>query len=255
MSSELSFENRIVAFVDILGFSKAVSDNENSPEALSRLYDLIRSYSSEHALKTIYRFSNIPTDLISKLVPVTVTQFSDSFVFSVNTENSAGCVFLVSILTALMEEAHSSGFLVRGGVSSGKLIHEENGVLMGPALINAYNLESKLAIYGRIILDDSAVQLLEVAETKLKLKFSQRDSYNISYDGFHEITFSSIIAGNFKNDPPQEKLNALKLRLGTLTELSTSHKNNVAIYMKYKYIISLLEKDIKEIDSARQFKT
>ncbi len=52
-----------------------------------------------------------------------------------------------------------SGLLCRGAVVKGKLFHDGN-VLFGPALIEAYKIESTLAIYPRIIVADSLVAML-----------------------------------------------------------------------------------------------
>ncbi|MCG8563685.1 MAG: hypothetical protein MI747_01235, partial [Desulfobacterales bacterium] len=53
------------------------------------------------------------------------------------------------------------GMMVRGGISVGKLIHEEAGALFGPAMNEAYALESKSAIYPRVIISPEAFELLE----------------------------------------------------------------------------------------------
>src|SRR5260370_5397384 len=45
-----------------------------------------------------------------------------------------------------------NGFLMRGGVTVGDVIHEDEAVF-GPGLNRAYYLESKIATYPRIMLD------------------------------------------------------------------------------------------------------
>ena len=45
-----------------------------------------------------------------------------------------------------------NGFLFRGGVTVGDLVHEDEAVF-GPGLNRAYYLESKIAMYPRIVLD------------------------------------------------------------------------------------------------------
>lgn len=48
------------------------------------------------------------------------------------------------------------GMLVRGGLSIGKLNHEENGALFGPAMSEACTLESKFAVYPRVVISQQA---------------------------------------------------------------------------------------------------
>ncbi len=50
------------------------------------------------------------------------------------------------------------GFLIRGGISIGRLFHSDN-FIFGDALIKAYELESKYAKYPRIILDDEVIEI------------------------------------------------------------------------------------------------
>ena len=52
-----------------------------------------------------------------------------------------------------------SGILIRGGVTLGPLIHESR-VMFGGGMIKAYKLESKLAIYPRIVIDDRLVEIV-----------------------------------------------------------------------------------------------
>src|SRR5205807_662034 len=52
------------------------------------------------------------------------------------------------------------GMLSRGAVVEGKVLHTDK-MIFGPALVEAYDLESKAALFPRIILGDS---LLEVAK-------------------------------------------------------------------------------------------
>jgi hypothetical protein len=55
------------------------------------------------------------------------------------------------------------GMLMRGGVSLGPLIHAQGGPLFGPAMNEAYRLESKCAIYPRVLVDAKAAEHLRQA--------------------------------------------------------------------------------------------
>ncbi|HTG56249.1 MAG TPA: hypothetical protein VL943_08285, partial [Niabella sp.] len=48
------------------------------------------------------------------------------------------------------------GMMIRGGITIGDLIHEENGALFGPAMNEAYRLESNSAIYPRVVISNNA---------------------------------------------------------------------------------------------------
>jgi hypothetical protein len=58
-----------------------------------------------------------------------------------------------NLLTEIAAKALHIGFLIRGGATIGKLYHAQ-GVIFGEALIEAYKIESRTAIYPRIVLSN-----------------------------------------------------------------------------------------------------
>jgi len=54
--------------------------------------------------------------------------------------------------------ALQNGFLLRGAIVCDKVFHRERKIF-GPALVKAYEMESKKAIYPRIILDDGIIDI------------------------------------------------------------------------------------------------
>jgi hypothetical protein len=147
----MNYQDRIVCFLDILGFREHISqslraDGSDSPqkieelaEALSRVRDIFDVVHPEERPET------------------EITQFSDSIVLSFLTEAESG-VFgaLLSILWVQIGLV-TSGILCRGGVARGKLIHTPK-LLFGPAMVDAYLLESRAALYPRVILDESIIE-------------------------------------------------------------------------------------------------
>ncbi|HKG38781.1 MAG TPA: hypothetical protein VKB25_07310 [Conexibacter sp.] len=57
----------------------------------------------------------------------------------------------------LQNDLVSDGFFVRGGLSLGSL-HVSDHVLFGPALVEAYDLESRAAVHPRIVLSRPAAE-------------------------------------------------------------------------------------------------
>jgi hypothetical protein len=52
--------------------------------------------------------------------------------------------------------------LLRGGVAEGDIIHDEEGVF-GPALIRAYELESRIAMFPRVVVDEPVMRIDRIA--------------------------------------------------------------------------------------------
>jgi len=65
---------------------------------------------------------------------------------------------LIRSIQELVIKLANEGILCRGAISYGKLIHD-NKVIFGPALNDAYETETRAAIYPRIILDKSLIEM------------------------------------------------------------------------------------------------
>jgi hypothetical protein len=142
-----SYERRVVAFYDILGWRFAIEDAGNEPQKIGDLRRALLQHS---------RLLRLPVE-----APVNVSTFSDNIVVSTIADSVAVPYFLRSIATLQLMTA-SMGFLLRGGVAEGDIIHDEE-VVFGPALIRAYELESRIAMFPRIVVDEPVMRIGRVA--------------------------------------------------------------------------------------------
>lgn len=147
----LQFENRIVAFIDILGWKKAVEDAAKGEtdriKSLGKALAKMQHYSkyADSLRELDHEGENWSGDPI-------VTQFSDSMLISVNNDER-GKSTLERALWALTLSVIQHGLLLRGGVARGKLFHQGT-IVFGPALHEAYYLESKVSSNPRIIISN-----------------------------------------------------------------------------------------------------
>ncbi len=116
-----------------------------------------------------------------------VTQFSDSIVLSFKEDDIDEIPKLLYDIQRLIVTLVSQGILCRGAVSYGKLYHD-NDIILGPALVDAYLTETEAAIYPRIILDRSLIELL-------KTKYSLNNQHK-----FRGIRFQSDTEFNLRMD-------------------------------------------------------
>lgn len=177
----MNYEERLTCFIDVLGFKSAIEQSLKQDEVREGLYNAIHELKSNRLLDQVYgdiafllldkKFTVKPArevirgdikEQYSIAYPITITQFSDSFVFSCPANNHASCSMLLecAYLVHLIYFCYL-GMMVRDGISVGKLVHEESGALFGPAMNEAYALESKSAIYPRVVLSQEASALLE----------------------------------------------------------------------------------------------
>lgn len=128
------YDKRIVLFLDILGFRTLINAGREA-ELLEILKIPVR-------LQSTWPYDGSTS--------MRLTAFSDSIVISdVVGDDDFPYQRLVYYASYLTWKFLVRGILVRGGFAVGPLHHEQN-VLFGPAMVEAYQLESEFAIYPRI---------------------------------------------------------------------------------------------------------
>lgn len=146
------YDYRICCFIDILGFKTHLNETiqENGDDFIEKIQEI----------KGVIDLANSILKALDNAIfkSKMVTQFSDSIVLSFKIEEKSG-VFdaLINFLHVSLEFAYK-GFLTRGGISVGKLIHTEKHIF-GPALVEAYTLESRVANFPRIILHPDVLEV------------------------------------------------------------------------------------------------
>lgn len=150
----MNYEERIVVFLDILGFKsligKTVERTGNDiPAEIDRVHE---------ALMTVRQVFDLDDKSASKRrTSKKVTQFSDSVVISFLLDEPSELFWTLVEVQHMLLELVSRGILCRGGVALGKLIHSET-VIFGPAMVDAYEAETRAAMYPRVILDESILK-------------------------------------------------------------------------------------------------
>ena len=139
------YQERSCAFIDFLGFK-----------------ELVKNKNPEDIYKIIWELSDFNQagrkDLSGDME---YQAFSDN-IFINTPSTSEGLIALIGQVRWLTLTALEKGAFIRGGITIGNISqNEQNNILFGPALIEAYELESKIALYPRIILSKSAVSLLK----------------------------------------------------------------------------------------------
>ena len=164
--TKYKYEDRIVAFVDILGFrdiltktvDKDGNDIQSQIDLITDAYNSIRDvwdldddkYESYPALKEAHE------EIKTKSKKITI--FSDSIVISFLQKERSEIFYTLLELKWMIMRLVSKGILCRGALSYGKMIHNDK-FLFGPALVEAYLTESKAALYPRIIVSRELIQM------------------------------------------------------------------------------------------------
>lgn len=156
------YSNQLIAFLDILGITHLIKSHCDGNEHVA--IDKIEK------IKKIVQTS---TDIVSKSSRIDYLQISDSFVFVCEPDT---VILLIELLSTIQVRILSEcTFLLRGAITIGDAIVRDDGkFIVGPAYIQAYQLQENDAIYPRIIIDNSVAK--EINKQNLANNYLQQDS-------------------------------------------------------------------------------
>lgn len=155
----MNYENRVTAFIDILGFKDMLSEtvNKKGEDNPNKIDEIFAAYQT---IRDVWDLDKKETDF-RKSVPKNskrITSFSDCLVISFEAHEKIEIFYTLTEIKWMIMRLIYKGILCRGAVTYGKLIHTDK-VLFGPALAEAYILESKAALYPRVILHKDIIDL------------------------------------------------------------------------------------------------
>jgi len=146
-----NYEQRFVAFLDILGFSDLVRKSEENDDTFIKLANI--THGIDEKVKT-YRPKNGGKKILQDFSQVDILSFSDSIVLS-HAENSVGFWKIIFIVNTIFYEIAQYGTVCRGAITVGPF-YQRDKIAFGPALIDAYHLESNIAKVPRVLSSGSA---------------------------------------------------------------------------------------------------
>lgn len=148
----VAYDERFVAFLDILGFKSIIQDTENDETEYQRIKKILEYIAG-------VRKENYEGFFAQYGILKEVSVFSDSIVISYSSSLSiGGALFHVLMdLVFIYNSLLSSNIFARGGVAFGKMYHDSN-ICFGPSMIDAYMLENE-AVYPCIAIDGKAIKM------------------------------------------------------------------------------------------------
>ena len=218
LKRELIYQDRLVAFVDILGFKDAVNKSAGADEWCIKLRKKINRLVDNNESFQLY--------------------------------NDAFKVLYEEQLKGKAEETANFGFLLRGGITFGKIRHDHNKCF-GPAMNRAYLLESETAVYPRILIDGFALK--ELAKDKfihnsiefispdksdglLFLDYLSQKAYFEENDNYHDFEGNRLDYNQF--------LKNLKI---LITDNLEQYNNNEKVLEKYQWYKEYYNDTIKKV--------
>ncbi|HXW41250.1 MAG TPA: hypothetical protein VEK75_08615 [Xanthobacteraceae bacterium] len=143
-NESFDYEERVVAFIDVLGFASLVERSDTNLSSRANIAKLIT-------------VSELFDQFVSEYLDFAEAAFfSDSFILSMGPPD-VRTLFVIREVGYLCRYLLWQGFPCRGAITTGALYHRGRFVV-GPALVSAYRLEQSAAIYPRVILDDQTMR-------------------------------------------------------------------------------------------------
>lgn len=164
-------DNRIVAFIDILGFKKMINNYDENQKSSTLLQDLnttlkevidstVKIWNSN---ESNYDFVGFEYKIFSDNICLSVPFFDSKIDFELN----LGIV--LNIVKNFQFQMLSKNYLIRGGISIGSYYSNDHMIFSG-GLVDAYTLESKHAIYPRVLIDEKIISKLSITLDNKALK-------------------------------------------------------------------------------------
>lgn len=240
-------ESAIVTFVDIIGFREIA--RSKSLETIKTALDLFKYFAAPQEVEVDNAFSPI------------VYGFSDTIVrvFDINSKFNAsfptGMLFHELLdLVRIQGNLINNGLIVRGGVSFGKVGIGDNRVY-GPAYIEAYDIESKIATYPRIVVSPKLLE--EYKTNKLLKSISHTYVQDAEYvydllkkgdDGYWFIDYLSNYPGEM-DDPGTMCVEFLRSHQNIILEGAKKMGNSIEIQKKIVWLYNYHDSTIRNIPS------
>ncbi|MEO6939481.1 MAG: hypothetical protein ABI444_05000 [Candidatus Kapaibacterium sp.] len=179
------YVERVVAYLDILGFEKMVDASATDGRFVRKIAEFVKWASellgppSRAALKAQFGDTRV------------LSQFSDSFAVSCDS-TAEQILHLLECLQIAQIDAIGYGLTLRGGVCKGPLLHEHDNkgtvLLFGPAINRAHELENVPGSNPRIVIDDSlADEIGSMANPRFQGMLARDQSDRIRYINYLKI--------------------------------------------------------------------
>ncbi|PTU27719.1 hypothetical protein [Stenotrophobium rhamnosiphilum] len=217
------------AFLDVLGFSDRIKENAKS---VANANALLQTF---HDILTTQLKSLEEETTWSKLY---LKSFTDNVIlahpqFSHDLESEFG--FIIDSLISFQLQMVLNGFFIRGGLTVGELYMDAN-VVFGQALIDAHDLESKVADTPTVVLSNDVMSLVNshLDYYSSKAHAPQNRHVLVNSDGRYFINYlSGSILGSY--DREEVHWHSLEQHKERIEENLQKYKIFPKVFAKYAW--------------------
>lgn len=151
----MEYGERYFAFIDVLGFSEliaAIRRCKTECEKAAAFNSVKALLQAVHSPSSELNQDDHPADFRSQSI-------SDAVAVSAAV-NRSGLLMLLDSIEKLALQLLSEGYFIRGAIVRGPLYHDDN-MVFGEALIRAYQLESQIVRFPRIMVERAVAKEID----------------------------------------------------------------------------------------------
>jgi hypothetical protein len=185
---KISYEQRLVIFIDILGFKNLITQSKEDETVLKNILRALQTFNEFRDFNTdLKEFSEEFSDSTIIDDSREITNFSDSIVISFKIEGIKTLEFVINRLLNIMVDLLEYNVILRGGIAIGDMIHTED-IVFGPAFIDAYSLENEVASFPRIIFSKEIVKKYNIYSLG-GIKEDDDEYYYLDYFNLYDFNY------------------------------------------------------------------
>lgn len=229
-----SYEERYLAFIDILGFANIVHRSQSSTAAVTQLFEALSEISDK--AKAVR----------SGQLKLEVTSFSDTVVISTPV-GDADLLHLLQVIDGFCYGLLMRNMLFRGAMVRGNILHKPD-LIFGPALVDAYKLETSISFHPRVMLRTDVYNAADTSAGTIKekiLHYIVTDAYDVPY-------LNPFARWQAKRNLGREELAELVQLQGIIAAGLVAGANNPSVGEKYKWLARKFNKFISSHIAANQ---
>lgn len=265
-----TFEDKFVAFIDVLGFKGLVESAEAGEGfSLANLLECLEKLGSREDEKNYARYG--PTTcpqsrFLTKGLNFKITQISDCVIVS-SEISPAGVINLVSHCWGAVMGLLTKGIMCRGYITKGSIYHQ-NSQVIGSGYQNAYGMESSVTAFSKdadergtpFVQIDSVVcdYVRDATDKTVRDMFSRMveiKNGTVALFPFKRLSHPLAIGGfGGKFDPAEERESNNTLRKGLISlkerVMSYVDPENEKAMKKAKHYIAALDRQLTGCDDT-----
>lgn len=257
---QYNFEERFVAFIDILGFNAIINNIEANPHEDNPQFHSIKSilnFMSEETEESHYRddlpvYEEIDGKVyMYELGHPRLTYISDCIIISAD-GNLNGFKGLSQKIHKIISDLAIDGIFCRGAITKGKLFHHDK-FLFGSAYVKAFKLESK-AIYPRIIVDPDIYNFFDYSKIDVPLSrfFYSKDIDGLFYLNLITYNYCPPYCGDWASYLLRVRVQIIKnlndkdKRINTSLQSATNQDEIEKIFKKYDWLYQEFNRNLNK---------